>query len=221
MNLEILFEDNHVLIVNKRAGILSTSDKSDDASEEHATRLYLSAQKKIPVEKVFLKPVHQLDRPVSGCLIFAKSSKATERLAEAFRGQKIDKIYHLLSTTKQQLKDEEWVDDLLWDCKLRRAVVKKGHKEAKKSALIISTLSLAEYGLYEVQLISGRKHQIRIQAASRGFPILGDITYGGKTFAEFNKNRIALHCARLSLPHPISGRIEVSANVQKNWAFQN
>lgn len=216
----ILFEDNHVIAVAKRPGYLATADRSEKLSEEQSLRAYLAQAKGVPEEKVFLKPVHQLDLPVSGCLIFAKSSKAAQRLSQSFQEKKVEKIYLLLSQQRIPLKNETlWSDFVAWDEKSHRAkVVGAGVLDAKKAELKISFRESfgSNIFLYEVLLITGRKHQIRAQTSSRKLFILGDHHYQ-HTDNLLQKNSIALHCSRMRLPHPTKGVLEVEAAMPDDW----
>ncbi len=210
MKLQILYEDNHLLAVEKEAGILSQGDSSGAPSLLEMVKDYLKEKYKKP-GKVFLGLVHRLDRPVSGIMVFARTSKAAERLHREFAARGVIKIYAALVEKKTALPDNEWVEceDLL--------VGKRGHSEKAGSrsrnvkTAILRYRAIASndrYALLLVHLRTGRKHQIRAQLSMRGMPIPGDATYGSTE--HLPDGSICLHAIYLSFSHPTKGeRIEL------------
>jgi len=201
--LNVLFVDNHVLVVDKPAG-LSTQPHHGDSLEERA-----KAWVKRKYEKkgnVFLTPVHRLDTPVRGIVLFARTSKSLSRLNEAMRFRQIQKTYRARIEGHLKEKKGELIHFLLH--KERHAEVSK---EGKKAHLSYCTLKeMADSTLVEVDLHTGRYHQIRAQFAAIGHPICGDVKYGAK---KQKQEGIDLHHAKLSFPHPITKeRITISSN---------
>ena len=201
--LEILFEDNHCLAVCKPAGVLTMGDRTDDESVVERARRYLKRKHNKP-GRVFLGVVHRLDRPVSGVVLFARTSKAAARLAEQFRSGRVRKTYHALVEGTGVPAQGECIDWLLKDRErniVRR--VKAGTPGARKC--VLSFRRLAAHGsktLVEIVPLTGRSHQIRVQLAALGHPIVGDRKYGSRSSS---RGTIALHAASLTFEHPVLG----------------
>lgn len=200
----ILFEDNHILVFNKRVGEIVQGDKTGDEPLSETLKGFI-AQRDLKPGKVFMGVPHRLDRPVSGIVVFAKTSKALERLNELFRskGEKIEKRYRALVEREPSPQEGELVHYLLRNEKQNKSYSvppsKNGAKEAKlKYRVIHPTIN---YFLVEVELLTGRHHQIRCQLSAIGSPIKGDLKYGAK-----RGNRdggISLHAYSISFIHPI------------------
>lgn len=214
----ILYEDNHLLIVNKRPGDLVQGDKTGDETLCDRYKAFI-AQRNSKPGKVFLGIPHRLDRPVSGITVFAKTSKALERVSAAFREGKVHKTYFALCTARPP-KDEELLEDWL----LRRESMNKSfvvpegkHKEAKLAKLIYKYLGATErYHLIEVQLLTGRHHQIRCQLSNMGCIIKGDLKYGAPRSNP--DGGICLHEGRITLPHPVTKEdITVESPLPESW----
>lgn len=199
---QILYEDNHLIIINKRPSELVQGDKTGDPSIIETVKHYL----KITYDKpgnVFLGLVHRIDRPVSGAVILAKTSKALSRLNEQIKNKEVQKTYWAITKNipPQEnghlfhwlIKDEAKNKSRAYDSE------KPGTKKAELKYKLISKSK--DYVLLEVDLITGRHHQIRAQLAKIGCPIKGDLKYG---FARSNKDAsISLHARKLSFIHPV------------------
>ena len=200
--LPILFEDNHLLVVNKPAGLPTQGVVEGAASVVTAAKDYLKRKYKKP-GNVYLGVVSRLDSSVSGVLVLARTSKAAARLNEQFRERQARKVYWALVERPPDPAEGELVDWVKKDEKRQRMTVVPKHTiGAQRSRLTYRTLrKLPGCSLLEVELETGRKHQIRLQLAELGCPILGDRKYGSKRqFA----GGIALHARRLEIAHPIS-----------------
>lgn len=175
--LEVLYEDNHIIAVYKPTGVLTQNDKSGDESLMDMVKKYLKEKHKKP-GKVFLGLVHRLDRPVSGIVLFAKTSKGASRLSEQFRSHKIKKIYHAIVIGK--LKKRIIKSYIIKDEERKKAVVYKNPEPNSQMAELEyeAVESSDRYTLLKIKLKTGRFHQIRAQLSSIGFPLLGDIKYG-------------------------------------------
>lgn len=196
--LDILFLDNHLLVVNKRSGLLSQHDSTGDRDLLALAKDFLKKRFKKP-GNVYLGLVHRLDRPVSGVMVLARTSKAASRLSSQFRSGTAQKRYIAIV---------EGVCTGQGECK--NHIIKKN----KEVRIVDSTQAKAQYAellwesiaqknglsLFDIQLKTGRPHQIRAQLAHKGLPILGDFRYGAGR--EFDGRNIALHCYLLGVEHP-------------------
>lgn len=199
----ILFEDNHLIIVNKLSGELVQGDFTGDKPLVEIVRDYIKVKYEKP-GNVFVGLVHRLDRPTSGIVVFAKTSKALSRMNALFEKREIDKRYWTLIKEKPPQTKERLVHYLKKDsAKNKSFTYKKEQKGVKKAALSYSILAKSEsFYLLEIELETGRHHQIRVQLASIGCPIKGDLKYG---FPRSNKDAsISLHARSLSFTHPVS-----------------
>ncbi len=195
MRLEILYEDNHILVAVKEAGILSQSDGSKHADMLTLGKEYLKEkyQKK---GNVYLGLVHRLDQPTRGVMVFAKTSKAASRLSEQIRKHEFQKIYLLICHGKLEKKSGE-MKDFLQKEEDKVIVSKKEGKEAMLTYEVLSYLEEENLSLVRVNLKTGRKHQIRVQFAVRNHPILGDHRYGN-----CEKMDLCLLAQEISFLHP-------------------
>ena len=200
--VEILYEDNHLIAVFKRSSDLSQGDKTGDAPLDTEVKQYLAKKYNKPGE-VYLGIVHRLDRPVSGILLYARTSKALERLNEIFRTRQVKKIYYAIvkenppseeATIRHFLKkNEKQNKSYAYDNEV------KGSREASLTYHIKGRSE--RYYLLEVELHTGRHHQIRAQLAKLGCPIKGDLKYG---FQRSNEDgSISLFARRLEFIHPV------------------
>jgi len=203
--IEIIFEDNHLLVVNKLGGILTQPSGTDLPSLEAEAKKYIKETYKKP-GNVFLEAVHRIDKPVSGIVVFAKTSKALSRLNDALRSKNMRKVYWAL-LDKQPKPSQSTLEHFLIHDEHRARVSQDG----KMARLHYKTLS---NGIVEIELETGRYHQIRVQMAEIGCPIVGDSKYGStKTFAG-----IALHHRQLELVHPTTGESLIfTANLPSSW----
>ena len=204
----ILYEDNHCLALAKPAGLLTQGVPAGIPTLEAWAKDYLK-RKHAKAGNVYLGIPHRLDRPVSGVVLFARSTKAAQRLAEQFRDRIVKKCYVALVEGSAP-EQGEWRDFLL---KLpeqsRSAVVDEGTEGAREAVLRFTRLAVGdEETLLRLEPVTGRMHQLRVQAASRGLPIKGDAAYGARSPfgppAELERDRaIALHGWSLTFLHPI------------------
>jgi 23S rRNA pseudouridine1911/1915/1917 synthase len=198
--MQILYEDNHLLVVDKPAGLPTQGALSGTPSLISQAKQYIRQKYRKP-GNVYLGVVSRLDSVTSGVIVLARTSKAAARLTEQFRSRSAEKTYWAVVEGKPQPAAGELVD---WIAKNEREqrmeVVPAGPLEAREARLAYKTLHTSDgVSLVEINLETGRKHQIRLQLASRGHPILGDAKYGSKRrFA----SGIALHCRKLVIEHP-------------------
>jgi 23S rRNA pseudouridine1911/1915/1917 synthase len=221
MTLDVLYEDNHCLAVNKRAGLPSQGDDSRAETLVDVARRYLK-QRYCKPGNVYVGLVHRLDRPTSGVVLLARTSKAAARLAAQFREGTVEKVYWALVERCPNVDEGIWIDRLEKD---RRANVSRvlveseeGGGEAKVAFRVLHRWPDA--AKLELRPATGRSHQLRVQLASRGFPILGDEKYGARDriAAADGGRRIALHARSLSFRHPTRPEvIEVEAPVPADW----
>ncbi len=221
MNLEILYEDNHILIVNKPAGVLSQGDKTGDASILDYAKKYIKKKYK-KQGNVFLQLPHRLDRPTSGILILSKTSKATERLNKMFANGEIHKTYWAV-VDKAPPKDSETIEHyLLKDPKTNKSkAFDNPVKNAKKASLTYKLIGASRtYYLLEIQLHTGRHHQIRAQLAKIGLHIKGDLKYGAKRSNQ--EGGIHLHARTVEFMHPVKKEpISVTAQPPHDQIWDN
>lgn len=196
--VKVLFEDNHLLVLEKPAGLLTIAGGSEDDNLQDQGKAYLKESKNKP-GNVFLEPVHRIDRPVSGIVLFAKTSKALSRLMAAMREGKYEKIYVAKVEGKFDQPEGRLIHYLTHD-EYHAQVVGKTHPQGKESRLSYRVVENGELSLVEIVLETGRYHQIRAQMAAIGHPIIGDTRYGSKT----PLSRILLHHSRLSFVHPVT-----------------
>lgn len=196
-----LFEDNHLLVLNKPADLLTQPSGTGQDSLEEQAKAWLKAVYHKP-GNVFLEAVHRLDKPVSGIVVFGKTSKALSRLNASMRAKQARKIYWAWVEGSLSLEEGELEHFLLHD-EFHAKVVDAYHPQGKLARLSYKVLQRKlERTLLEIELATGRYHQIRLQFAAVGHPIWGDRKYGGKE--KYEPEAIALHHQRLQLPHPIS-----------------
>lgn len=199
---KVLLEDNHLLFVAKPHSMPAQPDPSGDLSLLDWVKSYLKQRYSKPGE-AFVGLVHRIDRPAGGVMVFAKTSKAAGRLHPQFRDRTLTKSY-LAVVHGQTPEAGHLVDHLRKNAKQNRSyVVSPEAKGAKRAELRFSLLESArELSLLEVELMTGRHHQIRAQLAAHGYPLVGDVKYGAKR--PLRGGKIALWSGRLGLLHPIS-----------------
>jgi 23S rRNA pseudouridine1911/1915/1917 synthase len=198
----VIYEDNHLLVVNKVAGVLVQGDKTGDKTLTDYCKDYI-ANKYLKPGAVFLHPVHRLDRPVSGIVVFARTSKALERMTALFRKRDVHKVYWAVVKSRPK---EEYGKLTHWLIKNENSNQATAYERevdgAKKSELTFKRLGkLNDHWLVEVRPMTGRPHQIRVQLAAMGCPIRGDVKYG---FSKPNPDAsINLHAFHLVFVHPV------------------
>ncbi len=202
-NLEVLFEDNHLLIVNKKSGDIVQGDKTGDKPLSDVVKEYIKEKYNKPGE-VFLGVVHRLDRPTSGIIIFARTTKALERLNKMLRERTISKTYWAVVKNIPPKEKDSLIHFLKKNPKNNKSTVFSKETDASKKAILHYSIlkKLDNYSLLEIDLETGRHHQIRAQLAYIGSPIKGDLKYGA---SRSNKDgSIHLHARKISFTHPVS-----------------
>ncbi len=215
-NLLVLYEDNHIIIINKRAGDIVQGDKTGDKPLSDVVKEYLKDKYHKP-GNVFLGTVHRLDRPTSGIVIFARTSKALERLNKMLRNKEIKKTYWAVVKKGPQKEKDTLIGFLKKNQKNNKSTsYQKEISGSKKSILHYSIIKkLDHYSLLEIDLETGRHHQIRCQLAAIGSPLKGDLKYGA---ARSNKNgSIHLHARKINFTHPVNKEdVEITAPLPKD-----
>ncbi len=200
--MDILFEDNHIIAVNKAAGEIVQGDSTGDESLLDKVKLYVKKKYKKPGD-VYLGLVHRIDRPVSGIVIFARTTKALVRLNKMLQEREIKKTYWALVNDLPEKDEDELRHYLLKNSEKNKSHAFKKLRSGSKLAILNYKLisRSTNYYLLEVDLQTGRHHQIRCQLASIGCPIKGDLKYG---FSRSNKDgSISLHARRVEFIHPV------------------
>ena len=213
----ILYEDNHLLVVNKRAGEIVQGDRTGDECLAETLKAFV-AQRDGKPGQVFMGIPHRLDRPVSGIVVFAKTSKALERLAAMFREGEVHKTYWALCCAAPSAPEGELEDWLVRNEKMNKSfIAKAGNREAKLARLRYRYLGPTErYYLIEVELLTGRHHQIRCQLAGMGCVIKGALKYGAPRSNP--DGGISLHSRHISLVHPVRKTpLELTAPLPSSW----
>ena len=215
-SLDILYLDNHLIAVCKPAGILTQSDNSGGVSLMDQVKDWIKTEYKKP-GKVFLGLVHRLDRPVSGIVVFARTSKGASRLSEQFRKQTTKKIYRALVEGTPQSQQASLTHYLRKEKSLKATVFPRATPNAKEALLDYEVIeTLQNTSLLDIHLHTGRFHQIRAQLAFIGHPIVGDKKYGAHS--ALPEGQIALHAQRILFNHPTSKEeIIIDCPPPKNW----
>ena len=222
--MDVVYEDIHLIIVNKSSSEIVQGDKTGDKPLAEMVKEYIK-QKYHKPGNVFLGVVHRLDRPVSGLVVFARTSKALARLNEMFRTKEVHKTYWAIVGNCPPTEEGELVHWLVRNEKQNKSYAYDKEKpEAKKAVLDYKLIGRSErYFLLEVDLKTGRHHQIRCQLAKMGCPIKGDLKYGSPRSNP--DGSICLHARRVRFVHPVSKQeIDVTAPVPEGnlWhSFQN
>jgi 23S rRNA pseudouridine1911/1915/1917 synthase len=203
MQLQVLYEDNHLIAINKRSGDIVQGDKTGDEPMSDTVKAYLKEKYQKP-GNVFCGVIHRLDRPVTGVVLFAKTSKALSRMNEMFRTRDVQKIYWAIVKERPKKDAGVLVNYLVKDEKNNRSkAVGAENKSASKAELEYKLIAKTDnFYLLEVYPLTGRHHQIRVQLSTMGSPIKGDLKYG---FARSNKDAsISLHARKLIFDHPVT-----------------
>lgn len=222
--MDVVYEDNHLIIVDKSSSEIVQGDKTGDKPLAEMVKEYIK-QKYHKPGNVFLGVVHRLDRPVSGLVVFARTGKALARLNEMFRTKEVHKTYWAIVGNCPPTEEGELVHWLVRNEKQNKSYAYDKEKpEAKKAILDYRLIGRSErYFLLEVDLKTGRHHQIRCQLAKMGCPIKGDLKYGSPRSNP--DGSICLHARRVRFVHPVSKQeIDVTAPVPEGnlWhSFQN
>ena len=214
--LDILYEDNHIIAVNKSGSDIVQGDKTGDQTLSDKVKEYIKKKYNKPGE-VFLGVVHRLDRPVSGVVLFARTSKALSRLNKMFQDKEIKKTYWAIVGELPEQDEAQLKHYILKNSEKNKSYafpkIRSGAKEAILNYRLVS--GLKNYYLLEVDLQTGRHHQIRCQLAKIGCPIKGDLKYG---FGRSNKGGgISLHARRISFLHPVKKEaVEIIADTPED-----
>lgn len=218
--MEVLYEDNHIIIVNKAVGEIVQGDKTGDKPLSEIVAEYLKEKHHKP-GAAFVGVPHRLDRPTSGIVVLAKTSKALERLNEMFRRCDVQKTYWALVANRPQQEEGELTHWLTRNEKQNKSYASDRERPGSRQAILRYKLlcSLTRYHLLEVELLTGRHHQIRCQLAHIGCPIRGDLKYG---YPRSNPDgSICLHARRVIFDHPVSHElIDVVAPVPQDTLWQ-
>ncbi len=201
--MEVIYEDNHIIVVRKEPGEIVQGDKTGDKPLSETVKDYIREKYAKP-GNVFCGVVHRIDRPVAGLVVFARTSKALTRLNDMLRKGDIHKTYWALVEGRPEQESDTLENWLKSDGRLNKTFVSsEKDPEAKKSTLRYRTIATGDrYTLLEVELLTGRKHQIRAQLSAIGHPIKGDLKYGAR-----RSNRdggISLLARRIQFEHPVS-----------------
>lgn len=201
--LKVIYEDNHIIVVEKPVNIPSQGDKTGDTDMLTIIKEYIKEKYNKP-GNVYLGLIHRLDRPVGGVMVFAKTSKAAARLSEQVREKEFQKSYLVIVDGKMEKEKETLEDYLLKNEKTNTSkVVKEGTKNSKYASLDYEVLKYDKelnLSVLKILLHTGRHHQIRVQLSSRGHSIYGDQKYGGRGHGK----QIALWAYKLQISHPVS-----------------
>ncbi len=207
--VDVLWEDNHLLVINKPAGLAVQGDLTGDIHLLDLAERYIAEKYNKP-GKAYVGLVHRLDRPVSGVVIMAKTSKALTRMNEIFRDKKNTKIYHAITTKALPGEEGTLTHHLLKNSETKRAHAYNSHKPGTKPGVLHYKLlkNFAGRSLYEITLETGRFHQIRAQLSKMGCPILGDLKYGATE--PLPDRSIGLHSRTLITTHVVSTQPSIS-----------
>lgn len=209
--IKVLYEDNHLIAVLKPINVPTQKDSSNDIDMVSLVKDYLKKKYNKP-GNVYLGLLHRLDRPVSGVLLFAKTSKAAERMTKEIKNHNVRKTYYAVVEGKVDKKGT-FIDKLLKDEKTNFVRVSDKGKEAKLEYELICYKN--NYSLVKINLITGRSHQIRVQFSSRGYPLYGDQRYNKQ-----DKNQIALFSSSIEFTHPVTKEhLTISYNLPNRFPF--
>ena len=217
-NIEIVYEDNHLLIIDKPTGLLSQADKTNHVDVTYLCKRYLKKEYNKP-GNVYLGLTHRLDRPVTGLMVLAKTSKAASRISKLIREHQLKKIYWAIVHGRTPL-EASYEHFLKKDPKTNKTKAYSSKKSGAKLAVLSYTTlkQSAHYSLIEVDLITGKPHQIRVQLSKMGFPIWGDYKYGEEDTGPGKS--LALRSYALAFEHPVKKELmHIKAEIpsQQPW----
>lgn len=219
--MTVLYEDNHIIAVNKTCNEIVQGDKTGDVPLSETVKAYIKEKYNKPGE-VFLGVTHRLDRPTSGVVLFARTSKALARLNAMFQShEQIRKTYWAIVQGKPKMAEARLENYLIRNEKQNKSyIAKQGAKDAKLAILSYKTLTVGEhYSLLEINLETGRHHQIRCQLAAIGCPVKGDLKYGAKRSNP--DGGICLHARQIAFEHPVSHEeIVITAPIPEDSIWQ-
>ena len=218
-NLQVLFEDNHIIAINKRCGDIVQGDKTGDKPLSEIVKSFLKTKYSKP-GNVYLGIPHRLDRPTSGVVMFAKTSKSLSRLNKIFKDGKVQKYYWAVTKNKPEKQEDTLIHWLRKNERTNKSTYfKKETVKAKKAVLHYRVLKkLERYFIIEIELVTGRHHQIRCQLSAMGCPVRGDLKYGYDR--SNNDGGIDLHAKKIIFEHPVSGKkiiIDAPVRDTKIW----
>ena len=219
--MKVLYEDNHIIVINKAAGEIVQGDKTGDKSLCDTMKAYIKEKYAKP-GNVFIGLPHRLDRPVSGIVVFAKTSKALKRLNRMFSEGSVKKIYWALTKGIPQPAEAELESWILRNEKMNKSFSYPKEVKGSKRAVLHYRLAAASqnYNLIEVELKTGRHHQIRCQLSSIGCPIKGDLKYGAQRSNP--DGSISLHARYIEFVHPVSKeQIAITAPLPDDRLWQS
>ena len=218
-NLQVLFEDNHIIAINKRCGDIIQGDKTGDNPLSEIVKSFLKNKYSKP-GNVYLGIPHRLDRPTSGVVMFAKTSKSLSRLNKIFKDGKAQKYYWAVTKNKPDKQEDTLIHWLRKNERTNKSTYfKKETVKAKKAVLHYRLLKkLERYFIIEIELVTGRHHQIRCQLSAIGCPVRGDLKYGYDR--SNNDGGIDLHAKKIIFEHPVNGKkiiIDAPVRDTKIW----
>ena len=218
-NLQVLFEDNHIIAINKRCGDIVQGDKTGDKPLSEIVKSFLKNKYSKP-GNVYLGIPHRLDRPTSGVVMFAKTSKSLSRLNKIFKDGKAQKYYWAVTKNKPEKQEDTLIHWLRKNERTNKSTYfKKETVKAKKAVLHYRVLKkLERYFIIEIELVTGRHHQIRCQLSAIGCPVRGDLKYGSDR--SNNDRGIDLHAKKIIFEHPVNGKkiiIDAPVRDTKIW----
>ena len=223
--LQILYDDGPCLIVNKPAGLLTQAPRGIDSMELRVKQFYRQREGKPRGANIYLGLAHRIDRPVSGALVFARHVRAARKLCSQFADRTVSKVYWAVVEGQVQPEEGTWRDVLhKRHGKAQAEVVDADHPEGKLSVLHYRVVwQDDEISWLEIDLETGRTHQIRVQASARDHAVLGDSQYGsgtpfGQQHADDRERAIALHARQLAFRHPMTDEsVDITAPLSSDW----
>ena len=219
--MQVVYEDNHIIIVSKESGEIVQGDKTGDTPLSEQVKAYIKEKYAKPGE-VFLGVVHRLDRPVAGLVVFARTSKALARMNDMFRNNEVHKTYWAITQERPKELEGTLTHWLVRNEKQNKSYAyDRERPHSKKAILTYKVIGASDrYTLVEVNLLTGRHHQIRCQLAKMGCPIKGDLKYGAERSNP--DGSISLHAYHVTFEHPVSHEmIDVKAPLPEDSLWQS